>query len=232
MGRGSGVAVERVEWAESGDGRWTRTRWLLDEEAVRRWLEGIRPRDCVFGEVVEVVDAAIAVRPVERASVVARLLAGVAMTGPVLAGVVAASWDGDAEAAAVTRFLGEAFPPGVPIPGVSRRWLAPLREIAQGRPGDPVAHGLFPSVPSKLARLALARAGEPSAQVVREAALTAYDRGRPYHGHDALACALVHPGLDAAALVAELAAPARGWRSRRKTHRVIRWARAAGHLPP
>ncbi|MEV5413728.1 hypothetical protein AB0K60_33490 [Thermopolyspora sp. NPDC052614] len=224
--------MERVEWTKSADGRWTRTRWLLDEETVRRWLATIRPRDCVFSDVIEVADPAIAVRPLAQAPVVALLLAGVTRTGPVLAGLVAGGWNGDAEALALTRFLADRFPPGVPIPAVSDRWLPALRDIAQGEPGDPVAHGLFPSVPGKLARLALARAGEPSARAVRAAALRAYDRGRPYHAHDALACAIVHPGVDAAALVAELtaAAPARGWRSRRKTHRVIRWARDAGHL--
>ncbi|GAA5045341.1 hypothetical protein GCM10023259_018120 [Thermocatellispora tengchongensis] len=74
---------------------------------------------------------------------------------------------------------------------------------------------LDPSTPSKLARLALARAGEPSAEEVRAAASSAYDRYRPYHAHDAIACALVHPGLDASTTVADLTGSLAGRRQRR-----------------
>ncbi|MFD0579378.1 hypothetical protein [Dactylosporangium darangshiense] len=100
--------------------------------------------------------------------------------------------------------------------------LPAVREIALGEPGDPVRHGLFPSYPTKLARLALAAQGEYDAAVVLAAAERAYEPGRPYHAHDALACALVHPGIGAgerAGLVERYAGHGRnrrGWRSRKR----------------
>jgi hypothetical protein len=214
------------------DHRWPRS--LGDEAAVTDWLAALDPRDCVFF-VYEVTDPAIAAGPLAAASPAARLLAGIA-AGRVLQDAVASSWDSDPDAPALTRYLGDRFPPETAVPVLGQRWLPVLRDIARGRPGDQVTHGLFPSTPSKLARLALARAGDYPADVVRSAALTGYGEDRPYHAHDALACALVHPSLDAAALVAELTAIAashrRGWRSRRKTHRILIWARDAGYLAP
>ncbi|MDC3957566.1 hypothetical protein KEG38_27155 [Polyangium jinanense] len=57
-----------------------------------------------------------------------------------------------------------------------------------------------------------------------------------YDAHDAFACALVHPGL-APTVRAELVeatigaeAPGRGWRSRRKSFAIFRWAAKHGYV--
>ena len=191
---------------------------LATVDDAARHLPRLRPRDCVF-RVCEIpagldVDAVL-----EALAPAARLLVRVA-AGPRLRAAVLRCLGDDPLAA----FLGDRFPPRRPLP---ERCPEELHEIALGSPGEPVAHGLFPSVPTKLARLVLARSGAYPADAVRAAAEGAYDRGRPYHAHDALACALAHPGVDAADLAARFGAHTgrdRGWRSRHKTHEVIRWA--------
>ncbi|WP_436532038.1 HEAT repeat domain-containing protein [Actinoplanes sp. HUAS TT8] len=129
---------------------------------------------------------------------------------------------------------GKDFPPESPVPPVPAEDLPAVRLAARGEPGDPVRPGLFPRPAVKLARLALAQAGDYPADSVRKAAETAYDRGRPYRAHDALACALVHPEVDATDLALSYGRQRqgeRGWRSRRKTHQVLAWARRYGYLP-
>jgi len=118
------------------------------------------------------------------------------------------------------------FPPVDPIPSIPSGYLEAVQELALGGPGDPVASGLFPSPATKLARLVLASEREYPADVVRRAAEHAYDSGRPYFAHDAFACALVHPEVDAGDL-AERYGSLKG----RKIHRLLAWARRTGYLP-
>ncbi|MEV0974923.1 hypothetical protein [Microtetraspora glauca] len=208
-------------------------RTLDDLDSVQRWLSSLRPRDCVYYAYrIDVADPAVVAPALAQASVSSRLLAGLRSgpAGPVLRPAVLAAWNGDATALALTEYLSDWFPPLAPIPDVEPEWLSPLREIALGSPGDRVEHGLFPSTPTKLARLALAKAGDYPAEAVMTEAEAAYKKGPHYYAHDAVACALVHPGLDAADMATKVmeTLPDRGWRSRRKTYRLLRWARDIG----
>ncbi|GAA3228381.1 hypothetical protein [Actinocorallia longicatena] len=126
-------------------------------------------------------------------------------------------------------YLRDAFPPTTPFPPLPPALLGPVHDLSQGLPGTPVAHGLFPSRVTKLARLLLSRHALHPAAAVLAAALSAYAPSRPYHAHDALACALVHPGIPPAAFLPGLPTR-RGHRSRRKTTRLLTWAHAHGHL--
>jgi hypothetical protein len=206
------------------------------EAELARWLSALRPRDCGYRR-CEVADADTAVRVLASLPVAARLLAGV-VAGPTLRAAVLASLPAGPAAPALVDYLRDAFPPEREVPALAAPWLPPLRVIALGGPGQPVEHGLFPATCTKLARLALARSGDYPADVVMTAARAAYgpDRGTDrgsYHAHDALGCALVHPGVDAAALALEYGrhtARQRGHRSRRKTHQLLAWARRAGYL--
>jgi hypothetical protein len=70
--------------------------------------------------------------------------------------------------------------------------------------------------------------------MVRHAAENAYDNRRPYYAHDAFACALVHPEVDATDLAERYASFNRrqkGHRARRKIHGLLAWARRNGYLP-
>jgi hypothetical protein len=138
---------------------------------------------------------------------------------------------------ALAEYLGGPFPPGTAVPAIPGHLLATVRALSPGRPGDPVRFGYFPSPETKLACLALARA-YPAAAVLH-AAERAYEgnRGgapRAYHAHEALACALAHPEIDATHLAERYAAHGRtdrGHRSRHKTHQVLEWARRSGYGP-
>ncbi|HEY3004276.1 MAG TPA: hypothetical protein VGJ44_18155, partial [Kribbellaceae bacterium] len=196
---------------------------LADARTAYERLSRIRPRDCVY-VAYDVDDLGVANEVLPRLTAAQRLLAGVG-AGPTLRAV---SWDG----AELVEFLRATFPPPPAVPVVGPEWLPAVREVALGLPGEPVAFGLFPATPTKLARLALARSGDYPAAAVRAAAYRAYraDRSKPaagYHGHDAFACALVHPDVDATGLADRYGGHTsnqRGWRSRRKTHELIRWA--------
>jgi hypothetical protein len=66
-----------------------------------------------------------------------------------------------------------------------------------------------------------------------QAAQRAYHSSRAYHAHDALACALVDLRIDAGPLLRAYlgdTARQRGWRSRRKTWALARWAQQYGYL--
>lgn len=121
-----------------------------------------------------------------------------------------------------------------------------LRVLSAGDPGQPVWPGLFPRAPVKLARLLLASTGAFDPAALCRLAQSGYGgdlRTQPrserrYDAHDAFACALVHPAIDAAAR-ASLAAMVlsgqpkrRGWRSRHKSWLIARWAVQAGYLDP
>jgi hypothetical protein len=126
------------------------------------------------------------------------------------------------------------FPPVNPIPGIPHGYSEAVRELALGGPGDPVAYGLFPSPSTKLARLLLARERGYPAGELRHVAEHAHDRGRPYYAHDAFACALVHPEVDATDLAERYGSFNRnqmGHRARHKIHEVLAWARRSGYLP-
>ncbi len=159
----------------------------------------------------------------------------------------------DAWGAAVTPTLAaflqhSPFPPTGPLPPVAESDLDELRAAARGAPGDLVWPGLFPRPPVKLARLLLAARGDFEPSQLRQLAASRYGgdlarRNGPrdqrlYDAHDALACALVHPGLaasDRAALIGQLLGSPprrRGWRSRRKSWAILRWAVRAAQLDP
>lgn len=225
----------------AGERDWRTLTVLRDAGEVTRALTALRPRDCVF-VVYDVTDAAIATPAVARLDDRQRLLAGIASQSVLREAVLAGS---DPAGAVLTGYLGDCFPPRRDVPVLSPYWMEVLRAIGLGVPGEPVAHGLFPSVPSKLARLAVARSGGYPAALVRDAAVHAYDGGRPYDAHDAVAAALVHPGVDAEEVAAEITGAiaaeiaralaartrsVRGRRSRRKTHALLAWAHRAGYL--
>lgn len=200
------------------------------DDAVERQLLALRPRTCGFW-VLDVLEPAAAWAVLPGLPVERLLLAGAA-AGPALLPLVRSALGYDPAVQELLGFLRQPFPPEGPVPPVPARAEASVRSFALGAPGDPVAHGLFPSRVTKLARLALAAEGRYAAGPVRAAAEHAYDRGRPYHAHDALACALVHPAVDGAPLAARHERSARGRRSRRKTAQVLAWARHELYLPP
>jgi hypothetical protein len=217
--------VVRVEW---------RTPVLLTTRCkIKKRLSRLDPRDCDF-HVYEVADEARAGPVLRRLSAERRLVAAAA-AGPVLSSAIRISFGDDREAWAVSRYFRDCFPPEGSIPHIPLDLLPAVRGIAQGGPGDTVPYGLFPSRPTKLARLALARQGEYPADVVLHAARHAYDQNRSYQAHDAFACALVHPDVDATELAERYARQLLdrdgGRRSRRKTNHLLAWARRHGHLP-
>jgi hypothetical protein len=209
---------------------------LTTAAAVERWLVNLDPRQRDHF-VYDVPNRALA-WPLLRGLTASQRLLATVTAGLVLRPTVEVSWGDKPPAVALGMYLSERFPPEIEVPVVGADWVAPMREIALGEPGEPVAYGLFPSTPTKLARLALARSGLYPADVVRRAAEGAYgpDRShlaRSYHAHDAFACALVHPEVDATELVDRYLREEHGrlgWRSRRKTHRLIVWARWFGYL--
>lgn len=170
------------------------------------------------------------------------VLRGQAVRGPAWARTVYA---GLIALMSIASFLhASPFPPVGALPAVSADDVAGLRAAARGEPGQTVWPGLFPRPPVKLARLLLAARGEFDAATLREVAAGRYGGDRPraarearrYDAHDAFACALVHPDLDANARAALVAAVLplkpgrRGWRSRRKSWAIVRWAAGAGYM--
>ncbi|PCC68610.1 hypothetical protein SAMN02745121_05284 [Nannocystis exedens] len=191
----------------------------------------LRPRDADF-HVLE-VDPGSQWGALLRLVPPTQCLLAAAAAGPNLERELAARLGGDATARALCQLLAGPFLPAHPLCPLDEAWRARLRPLALGRPGDPVDHGLFPSRASKLARLLLAAAGDYPADAVLLAARDAYARERPYHGHDALACALVCAGAPARALLRERLRDTRahrGWRSRKQTHALGRWARRFGYM--
>ncbi|WP_174188443.1 hypothetical protein [Nocardia barduliensis] len=215
--------------------------WLSDS-VIRTVFSGIRPRDVEFGEAAFSLAALgqISVADTQRLSLVlrdvaeAQLLCVARLARPDLRTAVHAVFDSTDDAWAVLSYLARDFPPAVDIPPPDDpRLLAGLIALAEGMPGDIVSHGLFPSPITKLARLCLASIGHYPPTEVLDAARSAYDAGRPYCAHDAVACALVHPDVSVAErvdLIRHLSArdpygrAARGWRSRKKFWRIVRWA--------
>ncbi|TWP47993.1 hypothetical protein FKR81_30475 [Lentzea tibetensis] len=203
---------------------------MSDEADVRRVLTAVRPRDCDF-VCYDVTDPEIARPVLPELPASRRLLIG-GVAGPSLLTALRACWRDEPGAPELAAYLADFFPPAQPVPVLAPRWVEPLREIALGDPGQPVAHGLFPSTPTKLARLALARTAVYPADLVRDAAAEAYGAHRSkyqrsYSGHDAFACALVHPEVDAGPLVERYTRFTRhqhGWRTRHKIHALVRWA--------
>lgn len=202
----------------------------IDGAALEQIVD-IRPRDTDY-VVLEVGDAE-RWRQHLAALPPAQCLIAAAAAGPVLGRALARRLGDDAVAVALCEFLAGPFPPAGPLVRVDAPRLAWLRPLALGGPGDRVEHGLFPARATKLARLLLAAAGAYPTDEVLTAARTAFARDRPYHAHDAIACALVCAGAPARDLVLEMLEHTRshrGWRSRRKTHALARWARAFGYL--
>lgn len=151
------------------------------------------------------------------------------------------------ERMSVETFLqSEVFPPLLPLPTVTDTDLPALFAAAKGKPGQVVWPGLFPRPRVKLARLLLASVGQFDPAELVAVASTQYGGDLPivsrdtrrYDGHDAFACALVHPGLSQvarAALAKDVLLHTslrrhRGWRSRRKSWSIARWATRVGAL--
>ncbi len=221
--------------------------WLPDS-TVRTVFTEMRPRDVEF-------DGAYYLAALDRMSVAdpwrlsvvlrdvaeANLLCVARLPRPDLRTAVHAAFDSTDEAWVVLSYSAGDFPPSVDIPTPDDpRLRTGLIALAEGLPGDTVAHGLFPSPLTKLARLCLASIGHYPPTEVLDTARHAYDRDRPYCAHDAVACALVHPRIPAterAALIRHLSAltsdgqTARGWRVRKKFWRIVRWARGIHTTP-
>lgn len=213
-----------------------RARWprRVDDAAIAA-LADLRPRDADY-IVLEVREGERWRQHLARLSLEQSLIAAAA-AGPNLGRELARRLGDDAVAVALCELLAGPYPPGRALVRVDPARLAWLRPLALGAPGDRVEHGLFPSRATKLARLLLAAAGDYPADHVLAAARAAFARDRPYHAHDAIACALVCAGAPARELMRELLRHTgrdRGRRSRRKTHELARWARAFGDLddPP
>jgi hypothetical protein len=210
-------------------GRWETgvVERVLGVGEVGRELAELRARDVDYWslEVAEPAGAWVVVRELS----LDRLILGGVAAGPALLGLVRAALGYDPGAQEFLTYLRSRFPPAGDVAPVPSRLLGTVRGLALGSPGEPVTHGLFPGTVTKLARLALARQGLYPGEVVVRAARRAYDGA--YHAHDALACALVHPDVDGVQLVWEHQHRRRGWRSRRKTARVLAWARRYGYLP-
>jgi hypothetical protein len=209
------------------------TTYLLSTEAeIEAGLSRLGVRDCDY-VTVEVADAALVGPVLARLTASQRLLAAMA-AGPVLHSAIRASSGYRPQEWAFEDFLRGGFPPDQPVPAIPSQLFAPVQTIALGGPGDPVVPGLFPGSGTKLARLALAGDRGYQAETVLHAAEHAYDPGRPYHAHDAFACALAHPDIDATDLADRYRRHGnndRGWRSRRKTHALLAWARRHSYLP-
>ncbi|MFF0547056.1 hypothetical protein ACFYTF_29880 [Nocardia thailandica] len=219
--------------------------WLPDS-VLRAVFAGLRPRDVEFGCHTYALAALdkISFADTQRLDVVlrevatARLLCAARVARPDLLAAIHAAFYHTDDAWAVLSYLSRGFPPPVDIPAPDDpRLRAGLVALAEGMPGDVVSHGLFPSPLAKLARLCLASAGHYPPGPVLDAARGAYDAGRPYYAHDAVACALVHPGIgvaERADLLRHLSArdagglAPRGRRARRKFWRIVRWARVPG----
>ncbi len=153
-------------------------------------------------------------------------LLGAAAAGPALWRAIVKSFDDDPDAFALCAFLREPFPPAT-LAKACASWIVPLRKLALGNPGDAVPHGVSPSRATKLARILLSLWAVYPPDLVRDAARTAYCRSRPYHAHDAVACALVHPDVDAASILESHLSDGRrerGAKSRKKTWQLRRWA--------
>jgi hypothetical protein len=194
-------------------------------------LARLRPRDADFVR-VESADLLTTRQIVARLTPEQCLVASAA-TGPLVWRTLVEQLGEDDDTVVVCELLRGPFPPMITLPTLGEVWLNRLRPIAQGQPGDPVTHGLFPGRLTKLARLALARAGAYPEALVWQAAEQAYRSSRPYHAHDALACAIVDRRLNAGPLLRAYlgdTARQRGWRSRRKTWALARWAQHYGYL--
>lgn len=140
------------------------------------------------------------------------------------------------------------FPPAGPLPASTEADIPYLLSVAKGKPGQVVWPGLFPRTPAKLARMLLAARGFFDADDLLRVASTQYGGDLPivsketrrYDAHDAFACAMIHPhtsAQDRAALVQSVLAWSaqqrhRGWRSRRKSWEVARWAVRIGAVDP
>jgi hypothetical protein len=216
------------------------------DPAVRAAFSGLRPRDIEFrhlASVRAVLDHLTVADPRRLAQVLgdiapAQLLCAARLAHPDHLPVLHAAFDYASDAPALFSYLAGDFPPSgdIPVPR-DARIRAGLIGLADGLPGDAVSHGVFPSPITKLARLSLASTGYFPRSEVLDAARSAYDTRHPYCAHDAVACALVHPDVSVGEridLVAQLAAlgpdgrAARGWRTRKKFWRIVRWA----GLPP
>jgi hypothetical protein len=211
---------------------WRSREWLTSAEEVARLLPRLSHRtgrlmtlDILFPEFA--VDV---LRELSRH----QLLVVAAAAGPGLFEALRTAVGYQTGLWTLTDYVGSDFPPAGPIPSIPDGYEEAVQQLALGGPGDRVAFGLFPSPCTKLARLLLAAERRYPADVVRPAAERAYDRNRPYYAHDAFACALVHPEVDAADLAERYGSFTRhqkGHRARHKIHQLLAWARRTGYLP-
>jgi hypothetical protein len=194
-------------------------------------LARLRPRDTDFrrfeSESHKLVHQLVAELSIEQCLVLS------AAAGALLWQAIVERLGGERTAQEVCAVLRGAYLPTLALPLLNHTWIEYLRPLALGAPGDPVAHGLMPCRATKLARLMLAHAKTYDTAALWSAAEQAYARSRPYHAHDALACALVDQRLYAEPLLRRYlshTARQRGWRSRRKTWAIARWAERQGYL--
>jgi hypothetical protein len=125
------------------------------------------------------------------------------------------------------------FPPPARPPKLGDSMARAIRDLAEGFPGQPVSHGLKPSRLTKLARLALSANDGYAKERVVGAARRAYRHGAPYHAHEAIACALLHPRVtrqEREELLRKLLKHRleQGGRSREKLLRLVDWASNLG----
>ena len=232
----SDVDVTTPLWREGRP--YTDVKWLTNEAEIVEFISLLAPRNVDF-HTYEIVDGKLARPFLQQLSVEQRLLA-TAAAGPVLWDEIRVSCGYRPDEWTIAEHFRDQFPPREPIStSIPQHMIMGIQNIAQGEPGEPVAYGLFPSRTTKLARLLLARADVYSAESVLRAARHAYDKNRShknrsYYAHDAFACALVHPRIDARE-VAEWHSQQlwgrQGWRSRRKVNRLLAWARLHVYLP-
>jgi hypothetical protein len=214
------------------DPDWRTREWLATPEEAARCLPRLSHRTGRF-LVLDILDPDIAL-PALRARPPPQLLVGGAAAGPGLFDALRTAVGYHPGLWTLADYFREDFPPAHPIPGIPHGYATAVADLALGAPGDPVAYGLFPSPSTKLARLLLARERGYPADLVRRTAEDAYAAGRPYYAHDAFACALAHPEVDATDLAQRYGSANRqtmGHRARHKIHQVLAWARRHGYLP-
>ncbi|MHA6759546.1 hypothetical protein [Streptacidiphilus sp. PAMC 29251] len=216
--------------------RWADVRWMTSEREVAERLSRLVPHDAEC-HVYEIAHAGLA-RSVLPQLPADQYLIAAAAAGPVLWDQIQASFGYSSLLETMEHFRDQ-FPPKEPIPATvpsfPPEFGTAIEQLAEGEPGDPVAQGLFPSRVTVLARLLLSRADIYPADAVLRAAEQSFGRD---HGsrptHDAFACALVHPRIDAVGLAEWHQRQPRDHldhHARRRTDQLLAWARFHGYLP-
>ena len=152
---------------------------------------------------------------------------------PSLRDAIGASLGTEPDHREIADLLAGPWPPVGLLPvALAPEAIEALEVVAVARPGT--RSGPDPDNAAKIARVVLATVGHWDAPELQEQALRAYDNPRERQGHDVVACALAHPGLDQKQALADLlwenAVTCQGWRSHRKLNRILRWAAGRGWI--